>query len=59
MPYLARWRLRKAATLLRDGDQTLHAIAATTGYSSAAAFSKAFVREHGSTPGAFRRTARG
>jgi AraC-like DNA-binding protein len=58
MQYLARWRLRKAATLLRDSDQTLHTIAATTGYSSAAAFSKAFTREHGSAPGAYRRTAR-
>lgn len=57
MQYLARWRLRKAATLLRDSDQTLHAVAATTGYSSAAAFSKAFTREHGSAPGAFRRSA--
>jgi AraC-like DNA-binding protein/quercetin dioxygenase-like cupin family protein len=56
MQYLARWRLRKAATLLRDGDQTLHAIATSTGYSSAAAFSKAFAREHGAAPGAFRRT---
>jgi len=55
MQYLARWRLRKAAAMLRDGDETLDAIAAAVGYSSAAAFSKAFTREHDHSPGVYRR----
>lgn len=55
MQYLSRWRLRKASVLLRDGNLDLTAIARRTGYSSPAAFSKAFTREHGLAPGAYRR----
>lgn len=58
MQYLAGWRLRKASAMLRDGELDLTAIAARTGYSSAAALSKAFAREHGLAPGAYRRAAR-
>ncbi len=55
MQYLARWRLRKASALLRDGNCDLTTIARRTGYGSSAAFSKAFAREHAMAPGAFRR----
>lgn len=55
MQYLARWRLRKASALLREGKLDVTAIARRTGYGSAAAFSKAFTREHGLAPGAYRR----
>ncbi|MDQ3734706.1 MAG: AraC family transcriptional regulator [Actinomycetota bacterium] len=58
MQYLARWRVRKAAALLREGTLDLTAIARRTGYSSAAAFSKAFTREHELAPGAYRRVNR-
>jgi transcriptional regulator GlxA family with amidase domain len=43
--------------MLRDSSLDLTAVAARTGYSSAAAFSMAFTREHGFAPGAYRRAA--
>jgi len=58
MHYLARWRLRKAAAMLREGSLDLTAIARRTGYSSSAAFSKAFAREHEVAPGVYRRVNR-
>jgi AraC-like DNA-binding protein len=53
--YLIRWRLRKAATMLRATTAGIAEIAKTVGYDSEAAFSKAFKRSIGVTPGAFRR----
>jgi AraC-like DNA-binding protein len=55
--YLIRWRLRKAAGMLRMGTAGIAEIAANVGYDSEAAFSKAFKRSIGVTPGAFRRGA--
>jgi len=55
--YLIRWRLRKAATMLRATTAGIAEIAKTVGYDSEAAFSKAFKRSIGVTPGAFRRRA--
>jgi len=55
LAYLARWRLFRAATLLRQGDRTQAEIAALIGYESEAAFSKAFKRAMGVAPGAWRR----
>jgi AraC-like DNA-binding protein len=55
LAYLARWRLLRAATLLRQGDRTQGEIAALIGYESEAAFSKAFKRAMGVAPGAWRR----
>lgn len=55
LAYLARWRLFRAATLLRQGDRTQGEIAALIGYESEAAFSKAFKRAMGVAPGAWRR----
>jgi AraC-like DNA-binding protein len=55
MQYLARWRLQKAASLLRTGDLDIADVASRTGYESSAAFSKAFKRTMGLAPGAYRR----
>jgi AraC-like DNA-binding protein len=55
--YLARWRMFRARLLLRESELPLTAIAEQVGYRSAAAFSLAFTREHGVSPGAFRAEA--
>jgi AraC-like DNA-binding protein len=56
--YLTRWRMQKAQRLLRDGRSSLGDVAASVGYDSEAAFSKAFKRAVGAAPGAYRRRAR-
>jgi AraC-like DNA-binding protein len=56
MQYLGRWRLQLAADLLRTGSKTVAAVAANVGYDSEAAFSRAFKREMGASPAAWRRT---
>ena len=56
--YLTRWRMQKAAGLLREGRASLAEIAEQVGYDSEAAFSKAFKRSIGTAPGAYRRRAR-
>ncbi|WP_446048029.1 cupin domain-containing protein [Streptomyces olivaceus] len=56
MKYLTTWRLGRAARLLRESDAPLAAIARQVGYTSEFAFSAAFRREHGTSPGGFRRT---
>jgi AraC-like DNA-binding protein len=58
MQYLVRWRIEKAAGLLRAGETGLAEIAARVGYESDAAFSKAFKRSMGVAPGAYRRAWR-
>lgn len=58
MAYLTRWRLDRAADLLRATEQTLGAIARQVGYGSAFALSTAFKRERGSSPQDFRRALR-
>ena len=55
MQYLTRWRLQLAGDLLRSGRQTVAAIAADVGYDSEAAFSRAYKRELGVSPAAWRR----
>jgi len=55
MAYLARWRLKLGAELLRSTDQSITEIAANTGYGSAAAFNRAFKREFDCPPAQFRR----
>jgi AraC-like DNA-binding protein len=55
MQYLTRWRVQKAAAMLRRGDGDIGQVAASVGYGSEAAFSKAFKRTMGTTPGAYRR----
>jgi len=58
LSYVTRWRMQKAASMLRDGKQTLAEVASKVGYDSEAAFSKAFKRAVGSAPGAYRRALR-
>jgi AraC-like DNA-binding protein len=58
LSYVTKWRMQKAASMLRDGKQTLAQVAAQVGYDSEAAFSKAFKRAVGSAPGAYRRSLR-
>ena len=55
MQYLARWRLALAAQSLRWGDEAITRIAQRSGYDSDAAFSRAFKREFGMPPAAWRK----
>ncbi|WP_328303219.1 AraC family transcriptional regulator [Streptomyces sp. NBC_00435] len=57
MAYLTWWRLTFAATLLRDTQDPLAAVAGRVGYSTPYAFSHAFSREFGTTPGQYRASA--
>lgn len=59
MQYLARWRMQLAAGRLRDTDDKVLEIALDVGYQSEAAFSRAFRREVGVAPGAWRRARLG
>jgi AraC-like DNA-binding protein len=54
MLYLTRWRLQLAAEQLSLGSAKVAAIAAHVGYESESAFSRAFKRETGVAPGAWR-----
>jgi len=55
MRYLARWRLQLAGMQLRESNEPISTIAERFGYSSEAAFSRAFKRELGMAPGGWRR----
>lgn len=54
MQYLTRWRLQLAADMLRSSSRAVAAVAAEVGYDSEAAFSRAFKREIGIGPAAWR-----
>ena len=56
MQYLARWRLQLAARMLTTGSVSVAQAASTVGYQSEAAFNRAFKREVGEAPGAWRRS---
>jgi AraC-like DNA-binding protein len=58
MHYAARWKMQAALTRLRETDLPLAELANSFGYDSDAAFSRAFKRIMGVSPGAARRTAR-
>lgn len=55
MQYLMRWRLALAAQALRAGGDSIGRIAERSGYESEAAFSRAFKREFGRPPAAWRK----
>jgi len=57
--YLTRVRLERAADLLREDPRPVPQIARAVGFRSASAFSVAFGRHHGVSPGAIRGRARG
>ncbi|AGU51815.1 transcriptional regulator, AraC family [Variovorax paradoxus B4] len=54
MHYLTRWRMILAAGMLRKDQGNLARIAEGVGYESEAAFNRAFKREYGLSPGAWR-----
>jgi AraC-like DNA-binding protein len=54
MLYLTRWRLQLAAEQLATGSSKVAAIASRVGYDSESAFSRAFKRETGESPAAWR-----
>jgi AraC-like DNA-binding protein len=58
MQYLTRWRLALAAQRLRNGNDTIARIAERSGYESEAAFNRAFKREFGLPPSAWRKSVR-
>jgi AraC-like DNA-binding protein len=53
--YVTRWRMHRAAELLRERGGTIASVAAELGYASEAAFSRMFKRVVGETPAAWRR----
>ena len=55
MRYCARWRMRMAANMLRDGKQNASNVAYSVGFNSEAAFTRAFKREFGEPPATWRR----
>jgi AraC-like DNA-binding protein len=57
MHYVTRWRMHAALTSLREGNATIGEIALRLGYQSEAAFSRAFKRFMGLSPGAVRRSS--
>ena len=59
MHYATSWRLRRARKLLETKGLTLDAVAQEVGYESTAAFSRAFKKQVGQSPGAYRRVASG
>ncbi|GAB3932654.1 AraC family transcriptional regulator [Kribbella albertanoniae] len=60
MRYVTHWRMQAAAELLRheDLDLPIAGVATRLGYSSEAAFNRAFKRTLGTTPATFRATAK-
>jgi len=55
MRYCARWRMRIAANMLRDGKQNTANIAYAVGFNSEASFNRAFKREYGEPPATWRK----
>ena len=55
MRYCARWRMRMACNMLREGKQNTANVAYAVGFGSEAAFNRAFKREYGIPPAAWRK----
>jgi AraC-like DNA-binding protein len=58
MQYLTQWRMQVASGMLRDTNAKLMEVAQCVGYDSEAAFSRAFKRAAGVSPGAWRKGER-
>jgi AraC-like DNA-binding protein len=58
MQYLTRWRLALGARALEEGSEPVLRVAQQVGYESEAAFNRAFKREFGMPPAAWRRHRR-
>lgn len=56
MQYLTQWRMVMAANLLRRGSTPLSRVAEEVGYQNDTSFSRAFRREYGQPPAAWRRS---
>jgi AraC-like DNA-binding protein len=56
MSYVTRWRMLLTGQRLRESSDTISQIAATVGYESEFTFSRAFRREMGVAPGAWRKS---
>jgi len=56
---LDRLRIRQAARLLRESEETLEAIAAQCGYTNLSSFIRSFKKILGTTPGQYRQTHKG
>ena len=59
MRYCGRWRLHQAAIMLRDSRRRVGEVAFQVGFASEEAFSRAFKRDYGAPPGAWRKQQRG
>jgi len=57
--YLMRWRLALAAQTLRSGGEAVARVAERSGYESESAFNRAFKREFGMPPAAWRKAGPG
>ena len=55
MRYCARWRMRMAANMLRDGKASTGNVGYAVGFNSEAAFNRAFKREYGEPPATWRK----
>ena len=53
---MTRWRMLVAAQRLRESRVPIGRIAADVGYESESTFTRAYTREMGITPGAYRRS---
>jgi AraC-like DNA-binding protein len=58
MQYLTGWRMALASQALSTSNDAVARIAERVGYDSEAAFNRAFKREFGTPPAAWRRAAR-
>jgi len=58
LDYLARIRIERAKSLLRDTDGNLQEIGAATGFSDVKTFIRTFRKVSGTTPGKYRETAK-
>jgi AraC-like DNA-binding protein len=57
MSYLTRWRMLLAGQRLRESADTIAQVAESVGYESESTFSRAFAREMGLAPGAWRKNS--